>query len=395
MRITVVDRQYFRVDSQRTILDNGYMSVPARVARTGVQQYSAQELGLPDRPPNELINVYRPPEEVFKPESLASWDNKDITIQHPNEFVNSRNYRDVSVGHIASPGRQDGDYVVVDMLIKAQDAIDAANDGTAEVSGGYSAEYVSRPGITPDGEPYEFIQTDILINHGALCDNARAGRFARLFDSKTKENLPMPQITLDSGAKVEVADQATATLIQTTLDSLLKRIKTGDDTQAQLEGEIAELEVNLEKKEDELEELKTETSDSAIQRRVDQVVDALDGARKIAGKAFTCDSMVPLTIKRAALDAAGIKCKKYVTWDKAPDAYVSAWFDAEEERKESEDENDPEEENKNTNDSHRRFANDMNNAMRRNTGDASQQRINARKAFLDQRYGRDKGGKQS
>lgn len=204
----------------------------------------------------------------------------------------------------------------------------------------------------------------------------------------------MPQITLDSGAKIEVADQSTATLIQTTLDSLVKRIKTGDETQAQLEGEIAELEVKLEKKEDELEELKVETSDSAIQRRVDLVVDALGGARKIAGKAFTCDSMDPLTIKRSALDAAGIKCKKYSTWDKAPDAYVSAWFDAEEERKESEDEDEPGKENQGTNDSHRRFAKDMNNAIHRNTGDASQQRANARNNFLDQRYGRNDGGKQ-
>lgn len=395
MRITVVDRQSFRVDSQRTILDNGYLSVPGRVARTGVQQYTAQELGLTDRPPNEIVNVYRPPEEVFKPKSLASYDNSDITVQHPDDFVTSVTYKEVSVGHATSVGRQDGEYVVVDLLIKDQNAIDAVNAGTAELSAGYSAEYIRRPGIAPCGTPYEFIQADIFINHTALCDSARAGHLARLFDSKKpKEQKTMPQITLDSGAKVEVADQATATLIQTTLDSLVKRIKTGDETQAQLEGEIAELEVKLEKKEDELEELKSETSDSAIQRRVDQVVDALGGARKIAGKAFTCDSMDPLTIKRSALDAAGIKCKKYATWDKAPDAYVSAWFDAEEERKESEDEDDPEKENKGTNDSHRRFANDMNNAMRRNTGDAQQQRANARNTFLDQRYGRNDGGKQ-
>lgn len=392
MRITVTDRLSFRVDSQRKILDNGYLSVPGRVARAGVQQYTAQELGLTDRPPNELINVYRPPEEVFKPESLASYDNCDITLQHPDDFVDSKTYKTVSVGHATSPGRRFGDFVVVDLLIKDQAAIDAINAGTAELSAGYSADYLYQPGIAPCGTPHEFIQTGIFVNHTALCDSARAGHLARLFDSKKpKEQNLMPQITLDSGAKVEVADQATATLIQTTLDSLMKRIRTGDESQEKLEGEIARLEVALEKKEEELEVVKAETSDSAIQRRVDQVVDAMGGARKIAGKEFTCDSMDPLTIKRAALDAAGIKCKKYATWDKAPDAYISAWFDAEEERTELEDEDDPDE--KPTNDSHRRLAKDMNNAITRNTGDANQQRVNARNNFLDQRYGRQPEGK--
>jgi hypothetical protein len=79
---------------------------------------------------------------------------------------------------------------------------------------------------------------------------------------------------------------------------------------------------------------------------------------------------------------------------KAPEAYISAWFDAEEERKESEDDDEENpDKQQGTNDSHRRFAKDMNNVMLRNTGDASQQRINARTAFLDQRYGRNQGGK--
>jgi len=192
---------------------------------------------------------------------------------------------------------------------------------------------------------------------------------------------------------VEVADQSTATLIQTTLDSLMTRIRTGDESVSELEKEVAELEVKLDEKEKELEEVKAETTDAAIQQRVDQVVDALGGARKIAGKAFTCDSMDPLTIKRNALDAAGIKCKKYATWDKAPDAYVSAFFDAAEEQKENEEENPDDPQKKGTSDSHRRLANDMTNVMTRQTGDANQQRVSARNNFLDQRYGRNQEGK--
>lgn len=391
MRITVTDRLSFRVDSQRKILDNGYLSVPGKVARTGVQQYTAQELGLTDRPPNALVNVWRPPEEVFKPESLASYDNCDITLQHPDDFVDSKTYKAVSVGHATSAGRRFGDFVVVDLLIKDQAAIDAINAGTAELSAGYSAEYRRQPGTAPCGTPYEFIQTDILVNHTALCDSARAGHLARLFDSqKPKEKQSMPRITLDSGRTIEVADESTAALIQTTLDTLVKRCKDSEEENKKIQEDNDRLEAEKEQKDDEIEALKEKTSDSAIQKRVDLVVDALGGARKIAGKAFICDSMDPLTIKRQALDAAGIKCKKYTLWGNAPDAYVSAWFDAEEERKENEDDGEPDDdpEGKKTSDSHRLFARDMNNALRRHTGDASQKRISARTAFLDQRYGR-------
>ncbi|MEN4050157.1 DUF2213 domain-containing protein [Serratia marcescens] len=391
MRITVTDRLSFRVESQRKILDNGYLSVPGKVARTGVQQYTAQELGLKDRPPNELINVYRPPEEVFRPESLASYDNADITVQHPDDFVTADTFKEVSVGHATSQGRPDGDFIVVDLLIKAQDAIDAVEDGTAELSAGYSANYKHSPGVAPCGTPYEYLQTDIVINHIALCDSARAGHLARLFDSKPKERKPMARITLDSGRSIEVADESTATLIQTTIDTLVKRCKDSEEDNKKIQEDNDRLEAEKEQKDEEIEELKEKTSDSAIQRRVDQVVDALGGARKVAGKDFTCDSMDPMTIKRQALDAAGIKCKKYATWDKAPDAYVSAWFDAEEERKDQEDEEPDDDQN--TNDSHRQFAKDMNNAMRRQVGDANQQRVNARTAFLDQRYGRQPEGK--
>ena len=391
MRITVVDRQSFRVDSQRVMLDNGYMAVPARVARCGIQQYTAEELGLTDRPPHQLVNVYRPPEEVFKPESLASWDNKDITVQHPKEFVNSRNYRDVSVGHTTSPGRKDGDYVVVDMLIKAQDAIDAVNDGTAEVSGGYSAEYLPKQGTAPDGTPYEFIQTDIEINHSAICDNARAGRFARLFDSKPKEK-PMSRVTLDSGKSVEVADDATATLIQTTIDSLVKKVADGERAVNKLQTDNATLEVENEQKDEEIEKLKKETGDAAIAARVDAVVATMAGARTIAGKTFSCDSMDPMVIKRQALKDAAIQCKKYGTWDKAPDVYVTAWFDAEEERKEQEDEEECNQK-KESEDSLDNFSKDLNNSVKKGTTDATQLRAKARQAFLDQRYGKTEGAK--
>lgn len=394
MRITLHDRQSFPVTSQRTITDNGFLQVPGRVARTGVQQYLASELGLADRPPNSIVNVYRSPDEVFAPGSLSGYDNADVTVEHPDDLVDSTTFKAVSAGHAISSGRQDAEdsnFVVVDLLIKDQAAIDCINRGKAELSAGYTAEYDERPGIAPDGTPYEFVQTNITINHIALCDRARAGRRARLFDHNPMEKKPMPKVMLDSGIIVEVADENTQTLIQTTIDSLKKRVKDAEEAKEKAEEEKETAEGQADAKDEEIEGLKEKTSEDAISRRLADVISAMDGAVKIAGKKFTSDSVNPLTIKRQALDAAGIKCKKYTSWDKAPDGYVNAYFDAEEERVDDEEEDDDDNDRQKANDSHLRLGGDLGKKVK--LGDAETQRLNARQAFLDKRYNRTPEGK--
>ena len=61
------------------------LNVP--VARTGVQEYLPEELGLPGNgPPGNsemFVPVYRPPEEVFSPETIASFEGMPVTNDHP------------------------------------------------------------------------------------------------------------------------------------------------------------------------------------------------------------------------------------------------------------------------------------------------------------------------
>ncbi|AYH00851.1 hypothetical protein C5E26_07810 [Pectobacterium parmentieri] len=393
MRITIRDRVAFPVPSQREITPEGYLKVPGRVARVGIQQYLASELGLTDRPPGQLVNVYRPPEEVFKAASLTSYDNMDVTIDHPDDLVDSTTFKEVTAGHAISSGRQDGDYVVVDLLIKDQLAIDEIDAGKVELSAGYTSEYDETPGTAPDGTPYEFIQRDIKINHIALCDQARAGHRARLFDAKPTGENPMPfKVVLDSGVHATVAEEATAQLIQASFDSLKKRVKDAEEEKEKAEAAKDQTEEELEKekaksdaKDEEIEELKEKTSEDSISKLIAEVVSVRDSAAKIAGEKFSCDSLDPMKIRRAALDSMGIKCKQG-SWAKASDAYVLAYFDAEEERKESEDDN--EEENQSSKDSLSGFTRDMKKAK---TGGGQATRDSVRQSWLDKRYGTQEG----
>ncbi|MGE4336486.1 MAG: DUF2213 domain-containing protein [Pigmentiphaga sp.] len=357
MKILIQDRAAIPVPSQREYTENGYLKVPGRVALAGnVQQYLAEELGLADRPGNTVVNVYRPPESVFDPASLATYQGVDITVEHPTAMVDATTYKRVSVGHAVSVGRQEGNGVVVDLLIKDADAIKAIEAGKCELSAGYLAEYIRRPGTAPDGTPYEFVQDGIAVNHIAICDKARAGHLARLFDHKTADKEPVMtyKVTLDSGQKVEVADESTSMLIQSTIDGLRKRVADAEEEKTKAELTKDEAEAKADALDEENEELKKQASEDSISKRLADVLAVTDAARKLAGAEFTCDSVNPLEIKRAAL---AVRLPKR-SWADKSEAYVSAAWDSEMEKKEAEDE-DEEDEKAKTTDSHRQLGADL------------------------------------
>ena len=79
--------------SAKKFTDEGYLVVEANLARSGIQEYLAMELGMPPGfdNPNDIVKVYRPPNEVFKPESMQSFALKPVTNDHPPEMVSMDN----------------------------------------------------------------------------------------------------------------------------------------------------------------------------------------------------------------------------------------------------------------------------------------------------------------
>ena len=337
MKLTVFDRTTFSVDSKREYTDEGFLKVPGRVARTGVQEYLACELGITDRKPNDIIKVMRPAEQVFSADSLATYDGADITIEHPGSFVDADNYSQVSAGVVRGAGRQDGDFVLCNLLIKDKDGIAAVESGKVQLSAGYTSEYVK----AGDSDPYDFIQTDIKINHVALVDRARAGAQARLFDHHHGAR-EMTKITLDSDRTVEIEDGATATLVTDSIDRLTKR---ATDAESKNDAQQATIDAQAE----EITALKAKSSDEAIEAQVKAIAVTIDTARKIAGPDFTCDSLVVADIQRAALT----KVRDSVEWTEKSVDYVQAAFDMAAEKSDEE-----EEEEGKTKDSYKQLAQD-------------------------------------
>jgi len=349
LKVTLFDRSTFAI-SQREYTPEGFLKVPGRVARTGIQDYLASELGL-DGDPFRIIKVYRPEEEVFKDESLETYLVADVTDSHPDELVNSKTFKSVTVGVVSGAGVRDGDYVVAPLVIKDADAIKSIESGKAQLSAGYTAEYDNTPGKTEDGQPYEFIQRDIKINHVAVVDKARAGAMARILDKQPE--ITMIKVMLDNGRAVEMEDAAAAQ-VEDSIARLTTAAQTSKDSAEEVQAKLDGLQAQLDSTTEELEAAKKASSDSAILARVEATTDAMTAALKVAGKEFTCDSSNPDEIKRAALVA------KYPSkgFDAKPDAYIQAMFDIEMEKEEDESEEEKAEK-KAAEDSRAKLAQDM------------------------------------
>ncbi|HEC73122.1 MAG TPA: DUF2213 domain-containing protein [Methylophaga aminisulfidivorans] len=312
-RITIQDKSTFKVTS-REFTDEGFLKVPGRVAKTGTQQYTRKELQL-DGDPNAVVTVYRPEDEVFKAESLDSYNGADITVRHPGELVNAKNYSQTSKGVVRGSGRRDGDFVLADLVIKDQVAIDDINAGNAELSAGYTADYVEQEGTAPNGENYQYMQRDIKINHVAIVPMGRAGRQARIFDNQRRE-ITMTKVTLDSGRSVDVQDEATALLVTDALDRLNKEIT---DSKADIERHKA----TIDAKDEEIKTLQLKSSDEELKTRVERIAKVKSGALKIVGDQFTSDSVDDVEIMRSAMQAV----RPATDWkDKSPE-YIQASFD--------------------------------------------------------------------
>jgi len=159
------------IGSEKT--DEGYLRVWCRAARTGTQLYR--------RADGSQVREYRPPEEVQKPESLATFGMKPVTWTHPPVLLDSSNTAQFSKGTSGSQVRFNDGFVEVALVITDQDTIEKIERKDAtEVSAGYRVDFDPTPGITPEGESYEGVQRNIRVNHIAIVPRGRAGPEVRL-----------------------------------------------------------------------------------------------------------------------------------------------------------------------------------------------------------------------
>lgn len=161
----------------------------AALARTGTMAY------LPEEVPPEIVKgfhgdqvlITRDAAEVFRPATLASFEGKPFTLDHPDDDVSPDNWSDLAHGIVINVRRGDGrqqDLMLADILITDANAIDAVlQEDTRELSCGYDCDFeIIRPGVGR--------QINIMGNHVALVDHGRAGARCKIKDQRETPMTP-------------------------------------------------------------------------------------------------------------------------------------------------------------------------------------------------------------
>lgn len=222
-------RRVVRLDSiplqKAYYTEEGYLRDRPVLTSTGIFEYT--------NPDGSTRRELRLPEDVFAKESLASYKSKPIIITHDAGLVTKDNVHENQVGTILSEGIRDGDDVRADIVI--HDTDEMKDRGYKELSLGYNLDLEETPGEW-QGEHYDAIQRNIIINHLALVREARAGEQARLnIDSRDSDTLQGGKRLMKKNPKTVRGDGilSKAELEQAIKEYKARRAKEGEDKDAE------------------------------------------------------------------------------------------------------------------------------------------------------------------
>lgn len=172
-----------KLSNRRYKTPEGYLvCVDSIIARTGKQEYLKSEI-FQDSNDDSVIQIDRPKSEVLSPSTIASFENKPLVDEHPDEDVNVDNYRDYAIGFardVRVSKLDDVDILIANLIFTDPEAIAEIESGEkTELSCGYDCDIL--------GEGDNLYQANIRGNHIALCKAGRAG-IARIQDSKIKDS---------------------------------------------------------------------------------------------------------------------------------------------------------------------------------------------------------------
>lgn len=212
-------------------LPDGSIKVTGQLTHTGIFPYRNSD--------GSKRLEYRPADEVFSPEAMATFAGATVTVNHPSRLVDAKSWRTVTVGHLGENVRRDGDFLVADVYVREASAVARVKKGELKhLSCGYEVDFDPTPGVTAEGQRYDGIQRRIRGNHVALLPNGvppRGGETCVLRLDSAGDEIPTglnSDVTPEQIAALQAqvtaltaelakarTDAATATSLQTQLDA--------------------------------------------------------------------------------------------------------------------------------------------------------------------------------
>ncbi len=156
-RVHRYDRFAMGSNVQRT--PQGFLKIPATIARTGILEYS-QANGSKWK---ELVL----PEELHSNKSISTLASAPLTEDH-HGMITPDNVSKHRVGHVSEVVTPSGDYLDTHLIIENRSTIDGISKGNfKELSAGYGADVEFKAGEW-NGQHYDAIQRNRVYNHVAI-----------------------------------------------------------------------------------------------------------------------------------------------------------------------------------------------------------------------------------
>jgi hypothetical protein len=148
------------------------------IGRTGMMLYGPGETPV-EVGSDGIARIERDADELFKPETIASFNGKPVTNDHPTVGVTIDNWRDLAMGYVMNARQGSGaqnDLMLADLILTDKGIIDEVLAGKRDVSSGYDNDYFQiSPGVGR--------QVNIIGNHVALVQRGRCGSRCAIKDS--------------------------------------------------------------------------------------------------------------------------------------------------------------------------------------------------------------------
>lgn len=327
MRVLCLDKASF---GKAIVLDNGMLRAPAKLSKPGVFPYVFN---------GKIVQVFRPPEELFKPEVLASFEQVPLVDEHPrgpkdNGLVTAKNASRLNIGSVAGV-REESGYMVGNVVVTDEKSTKKVLAGKVQLSQGYLCKYIDEVG-TYQGKAYTMKQTEISGNHVALTDLGRNGSDIRIeLDSADVmvECDEMADDVVSPPTQTEVKKMSEKTLAKITLDGLDFEVEPTvaqavEKTTAVQSKLLAEATARADAAESKVKALDSALADAQAPAKLQAAVAARvaieSQAKSFLAKNTDVSKMTETEIKKAVI----IALDSGAQMDGKSDDYVQALYDA-------------------------------------------------------------------
>ena len=137
----------------------------------------------------DIYKVYRPANVLAA--ACSKFKLLPLTHHHPSALVDSRNFRDLTIGYTGENPfidyLDDKDEIGIrsNVLLYDDEAQGAYERGEKQLSPGYIATFEWQQGKSPHGESYDIVMKEICdVNHLALLPSGRGGEDAVVLDKE-------------------------------------------------------------------------------------------------------------------------------------------------------------------------------------------------------------------